>query len=70
MGLRTRRKLAKRIRELRLQLDLTQEQAAKQCQIDYKTYQAYEGKAPPDLRLSTLEKLAKGLRVSLADLLS
>ena len=53
-----------------MERELTQEQAAKKCRIDYKTYQAYEGKAPPDVRLSTLEKLAKGLGVSLADLFS
>lgn len=70
MGLRTRKRLSKRLRELREDRELTQEQAAKKCQIDYKTYQSYEGKNPPDLRLSTIEKLAKGLGASLAELFS
>ena len=56
------------IREIRLQRELTQEQAAKKCRIDYKSYQAYEEQEPTDLRLSTIERLVRGLGVSIAEL--
>lgn len=61
-------KLAKRIRELRVKKDWTQEEAAKRCGIDYKYYQLYEGSNPRDMRLSTMEKIADGFEVELVDL--
>jgi transcriptional regulator with XRE-family HTH domain len=62
------KKLAKRIQELRKTRGLTQEEAAKKCGIKYKYYQEHEGKSPRDFRLSTMEKIARGLGVSLAEL--
>ncbi len=62
-------KLAKRIKELRLERGLTQEEAAKKCGIKYKYYQEHEGSKPRDMRLSTIEKIASGLGVSLPRLL-
>jgi len=58
-------KLAKRIKELRLERGLTQEEAAKKCGLKYKYYQEYEGKNPRDMRLSTMEKITKGLGTDL-----
>jgi len=37
--------------------------------IDYKYIQRIEGKNPPNIRLETLEKLAKALRTSPSQLL-
>ena len=70
MSSNTAKRLAKRIRELRLERGWTQEETARRCQIKYKYYQEYEGKEPRDMRLSTMEKIAKGLDVSITSLLS
>lgn len=64
------KKLAKHIQELRKKRGLTQEEAAKKCGIKYKYYQEHESqRSPRDMRLSTMEKIAKGLEVSLFELL-
>ena len=60
--------LAKRIKELRKERGWTQEEAAKKCRIKYKYYQEHESGSPRDMRLSTMEKLAKGFGVSLSEL--
>ncbi|HVS53002.1 MAG TPA: helix-turn-helix transcriptional regulator [Opitutaceae bacterium] len=54
-----------RIRELREQRGLTQEAFAEEAEISYKYYQAIEAGRKIDLRISTLERLAKahGLEV-------
>jgi len=64
----TAKKLANRLKFLRKERGLTQEEAAKKCGIKYKYYQEHEGNRPRDIRLSTMEKLARGFGVSLADL--
>lgn len=68
MASTTAKKLAKRIRELREERGWTQEKAARLCRIKYKYYQEYEGKEPRDMRLSTMEKIAKGMEVELSEL--
>ncbi len=60
--------LAKRIKELRKERNWTQEEAAKKCQIKYKYYQEHESSNPRDMRLSTMEKLAKGFGITLSQL--
>lgn len=70
MASSTRKQLAKRIRALRSKRGLTQEQFAEKIGIKYKYYQEYEGKRPRDIRLSTLEKIAKGLGMTPAELLT
>jgi transcriptional regulator with XRE-family HTH domain len=57
--------LLDRIRRLRTDRGLTQEAFAEKAQISYKYYQAIEAGRKVDLRLSTLERLAKahGLEV-------
>jgi len=62
------KKLAKRIQALRKERGLTQEEAAKKCGIKYKYYQEHESKTPRDMRLSTLEKIAKGFDVGISEL--
>lgn len=51
--------LLKRLKELRVQRGLTQEAFAEMSGISYKYYQAVEQGKKLDLRLSTLERLAK-----------
>lgn len=55
----TGKKLLKRLRDLRLEKGLTQEEFAEQSGISYKYYQAVEAGRKKDLRLSTIERLAK-----------
>lgn len=62
------KKLAKRIKELRKKRGLTQEEAAKKCGIKYKYYQEHEGGKPRDMRVSTAERIAKGLDVKMSKL--
>ena len=68
MSTQAAKQLAKRIKELRIERGLTQEEAAKRCDIKYKYYQEHEGSKPRDMRLSTMEKIAKGLGVTVQEL--
>ncbi|MBU0766484.1 helix-turn-helix domain-containing protein [Patescibacteria group bacterium] len=68
MSTSTSKKLAKRIKELRLERGLTQEEAAKKCGLKYKYYQEYEGKKPRDMRLSTMDRIAKGFNINTSEL--
>ena len=61
--------LGKRIKEVREKSGLTQEQLASATGIDYKYVQKIEGKNPPALRIDTIEKLAKALKISCAKLM-
>ena len=63
------KKFAKRLKQLRLERGLTQEEAALKCKLEYKYYQRYESTKPRDMRLSTLEKIANGFGVKPCDLL-
>ena len=49
---------------------MTQEQFAEVSGIGYKYYQAVEAGRKPDLRLSTLERLAKAHRLEVWELLA
>lgn len=62
MAILTKR-VAKNLKKLREQSGLTQEELADRCKMEYKQYQRYEGTTLEDMRLSTIEKLAKGLKV-------
>jgi len=55
----TGKRLFVRLRELRQKRGLTQEALAERADIKYKHYQSIEGGRKPDVRLSTLVKLAK-----------
>jgi transcriptional regulator with XRE-family HTH domain len=65
MQSRLAQRLPVRIRQLREQRGVTQEAFAEEAEISYKYYQAIEAGRKVDLRLSTLERLAKahGLEV-------
>jgi len=64
-----RLKLAEQIKALRNKRGLTQEQLAEKIGIEYKYLQRIEGKNPPNIRLETIESLAKALNTSPSKLL-
>lgn len=70
MEMNIRLKLAKRIKELRKKFGFTQERLSEVADIDYKYVQRIEGKNPPNLKLGTLEKLAKAFDISISKLLN
>jgi transcriptional regulator with XRE-family HTH domain len=69
MGKIIRAKLAKRIKKLRGKYGYTQERLSQLADIDYKYLQRIEGKNPPNVKIDTLEKLAKAFNISLSKLL-
>lgn len=62
-------RLLGRLKALRVERGLTQEQFAEQSGISYKYYQAVEAGRKRDLRLSTLERLAKAHKLEVWQLL-
>jgi transcriptional regulator with XRE-family HTH domain len=69
MDAKIRLKLAQRIKELRKKLNLTQEKLSELSGIDYKYIQKIEGKNPPNIKLETIERLAKTLKTTPSKLL-
>lgn len=69
MGCMDAIKLGKKIKNLRKNRVVTQEKLAELTEISYKYIQRIEGKNPPDVRLTTVVKLAKALKVKPAELL-
>ena len=62
------RKLAGRIKALRIKRGLTQEELSELTGIGYKRIQALEGSAIPNVTLRTLERLATALGVEVKEL--
>lgn len=62
-------RFAKALKELRAAHGLTQEELAEKSGIDYKYLQKLESQNPSSPTLSTLEKLANGLEMSIEELL-
>jgi len=62
-------RLGRKIKELRKKRGITQEQLAEIIETSYKYLQRIEGKNPPDIRLTTILKLAKALKVKPSKLL-
>lgn len=62
-------KLSYRIKELRRQQNITQERLAELTSTNYKYIQRIESKSPPDVRLTTIEKLAKAFKITPSKLL-
>ncbi|MFA5363255.1 MAG: helix-turn-helix transcriptional regulator [Candidatus Omnitrophota bacterium] len=58
-----RLRLGTRIKTLRKKNGYTQEKLSELADIDYKYLQRIEGKNPPALKVDTIEKLAKALKV-------
>lgn len=69
MGNNIRLKAAKRIKELRRKQGYTQEKLSELTGIDYKYLQRIEGKNPPNIKLETLERIAKAFKISVSKLL-
>jgi len=65
-----RLKLGRKIKELRIKCGYTQEKLSEVADIDYKYIQRIEGKNPPALKIDTIGKLAKALKVKPAELLN
>lgn len=61
--------VGQRIKELRKQAGFTQEEFAAKADIDYKYLQRIEGKTPPDLGIELINKIAKALKTTPANLL-
>jgi len=64
-----RLKLGKKIRKLRIKCGYTQDKLSEITEIDYKYIQKIEGKNPPNIKLETIERLAKALKVHPSKLL-
>jgi len=64
------KRLLARLKQLRSAHDLTQEGFAELSGISYKYYQAVEAGRKPDLRLSTLQRLANAYGIEVWQLLS
>jgi len=62
-------KLGRKIKELRWNQGITQERLAEITGTSYKYIQRIEGKTPPDVRLTTIVRLAKALKVKPTELL-
>ncbi len=60
---------SKTLKRLRTERSMTQEELAQLSGVDYKYLQKIEGLNPSSPTLSTLEKLSKGLNISLIDLI-
>jgi len=69
VGEEIRRKLAKRLKQLRGKRGFTQEDLADKADIAYKHIQRLEGKKPNAAKIDTLEKLAKAFGVSVSKLM-
>lgn len=65
--IRAQRRLGRRAKELRLERGLTLEQAAERGDLDLKHLQKYEA-GQINVTLVTLVRVAKGLKVDLAEL--
>ena len=64
-----RLKLGKKIKELRQKCGYTQEKLSEVANIDYKYIQRIEGKKPPAVKIDTIEKISKALKVKPSRLL-
>ncbi len=69
MGSSIKRDFGRQVKKLREKAGLTQATLAELTGIDYKYIQKIEGKSSPDLRLTTIEKIAKALKMTCAKLL-
>lgn len=58
-----------KIKALRTSQRMTQEDLAEKTGIDYKYIQKIEGKNPPNVQVNTLQRIAKVLKTTPANLL-
>jgi len=69
MEITIRLKLGKKIKELRKRRRYTQDKLSEISEVDYKYIQRIEGKNPPALKIDTIGRLAKALKVKPDELL-
>ena len=69
MDILTGIQLGKKIKEYRRKRGITQEELAELVETSYKYIQRIEGKSPPDIRLTTIVRLANALKVPPSKLL-
>ncbi|MBI3601759.1 MAG: helix-turn-helix transcriptional regulator [Candidatus Omnitrophica bacterium] len=62
-------KFGKKVKEVRQKRRMTQEELAESIKTSYKYIQRIEGKTPPDIRLTTIERIASALKVTSSKLL-
>ena len=60
-------RIRNRVRDLRKVQGITQEKLAELSGVDYKHIQLLEGASPPAARIDTLEKIAQGFSMTLAE---
>jgi len=65
-----RKKLAKRIKQLRKKRHFTQEDLAEKADLAYKHIQRLEGKNPNAVKIDTIEKLANAFGITISKLLN
>lgn len=70
MGKEIRHHISKRIREFRNLRGLTQAELSEMSKVAYKYIQQIEGKNPPNIRVDTLARISKTLRVKCSDLIN
>ncbi len=63
------KRLPDRLRQLRQKAELTQEEFAEKARLGYKYYQQIEAGRKEDIRISTLERLARGHGLEIWELL-
>jgi transcriptional regulator with XRE-family HTH domain len=66
----TLNRLLTNLKQLRRAYGLTQEEFAEKAGFSYKYYQAVEAGRKKDLRLSTLDRLAKAYKMDVTELLA
>ncbi len=64
-----RLQLAKRLKDLRKKQKLTQEQMAEKLEMDLRYYQRLESAKPNAVKIDTIDKISKVLKVSPSKLL-
>jgi len=64
-----RLRFAETIKKLRKSRGFTQERLAELTEIDYKYVQRLEGKNPPAVKIDTIQRIAKALKVDPSKLL-
>ncbi len=69
MGQEIRRRFGKRIYQLRVKKEWTQEQLAEQADIAVRHVQRLESKKPSPVTIDTIEKLAKAFKITCSKLL-
>jgi len=69
MEVSIRLQVGKNIKNYRKKCGYTQEKLSELSGVDYKYLQKLEGKKPPNIKVETIARLAKSLKIKPSDLL-